>query len=52
MYVNYTVGTETSLKNISNQFGQSITRLAAYNELTLNTVLSKGTKNKDPGYRV
>jgi LysM repeat protein len=48
MYVNYTVGTETSLKNISNQFGQSITRLAAYNELTLNTVLSKGAKIKIP----
>ena len=48
LYVSYTVGAETSLKNISNQFGQSVTKLASYNGITLNALLHKGAQVKIP----
>jgi LysM repeat protein len=47
-YVVHTVTKETSLQSISNQFGQSVTRLSAYNGLNPAKKLAKGAKIKIP----
>lgn len=48
LYVVYTVTAETSLQNISNQFGQSVTKLSTYNGFNPGVLLSKGTQVKIP----
>jgi LysM repeat protein len=48
LYVIHTVTTEESLQKVSNQFGQSVTKLSTYNGLNANTVLSKGAQIKIP----
>ncbi len=48
LYVIHTVTTEESLQKVSNQFGQSVTKLSTYNGLNANTVLLKGTQVKIP----
>jgi LysM repeat protein len=47
-YVVHTVSAETSLQNISNQFGQSVTKLSTYNGLNASAVLPKGKQIKIP----
>ncbi|NCI47148.1 LysM peptidoglycan-binding domain-containing protein [Sediminibacterium soli] len=47
-YVVHTVKSETSLQTVSNQFGQSVTKLAAYNRISPNKKLAKGTQVKIP----
>ncbi len=47
-YVVHTIIGEESLQTISNQFGQSVTRLSTYNGLQASTVLSKGAQIKIP----
>lgn len=47
-YVVHTISGEESLQTISNQFGQSVTRLSTYNGLAAGAVLSKGAQIKIP----
>jgi LysM repeat protein len=47
-YVVHTIPAETSLQNISNQFGQSVTRLSTYNDLNATAVLPKGKQIRIP----
>ena len=47
-YVLHTISGEESLQTISNQFGQSVTRLSTYNSLPAGAVLSKGAQIKIP----
>jgi LysM repeat protein len=47
-YVIHTTTAETSLQNISNQFGQSVTKLSTYNDLNANSLLPKGKQIKIP----
>lgn len=47
-YVGYTVTAETNLKTVSNHFGQSAAKLAAFNRLGANASLTKGTVVKIP----
>jgi len=48
LYVVHTVGDGESLQTISNQFGQSVTRLSSYNGKTAASVLTKGEQIKIP----
>jgi LysM repeat protein len=48
LYVVYTTNAETSLQNISNQFGQSVTKLSTYNGFNPGMNLAKGTEVKIP----
>jgi LysM repeat protein len=48
LYVVYTVAAETSLQSISNQFGQSVTKLSTYNGFNPNSNIAKGTEVKIP----
>lgn len=48
LYVVYTVTAETSLQSISNQFGQSVTKLSTYNGFNPNSAIAKGTQVKIP----
>ncbi len=48
LYVVYTVKSETSLQSISNQFGQSVTKLSTYNGLDRTAALAKGKQIKIP----
>lgn len=47
-YVIHTTTAETSLQNISNQFGQSVTKLSTYNDLNASAVLPKGKQVRIP----
>lgn len=47
-YVIHTVNGEASLQSISNQFGQSVTKLSTYNGLNATAVLANGTQIKIP----
>lgn len=47
-YVGYTVTGETNLKTVSNHFGQSAAKLAAFNKLNANAPLTKGMVVKIP----
>lgn len=49
-YVVYATSGLESLQNVSNQFGQSVSKLAAYNKINVNqsTPIAKGTKIKIP----
>jgi LysM repeat protein len=49
LYVVYSSPAETSLQAISNQFGQSVTKLSTYNKLNPNTALSAGTEIRTKG---
>jgi len=48
LYVIHTTGDGESLQTISNQFGQSVTKLSSYNGKTANSVLTKGEQIKIP----
>jgi LysM repeat protein len=47
-YVGYTITAETNLKTVSNHFGQSAAKLAAFNKLNANAPLTKGMVIKIP----
>lgn len=47
-YVIHTTNGKETLQHVSNQFGQSVSKLAAYNHISANTVLAKGTGVKIP----
>jgi LysM repeat protein len=48
LHVVYTVSAETTLQSISNQFGQSVTKLSTYNGFNPNMNIAKGTEVKIP----
>jgi len=48
LYVVHTVSDGESLQTISNQFGQSVTKLSSYNGKTAGSVLTKGEQIKIP----
>jgi LysM repeat protein len=48
LYVVYTVAAETTLQSISNQFGQSVTKLSTYNGFNPSMNIAKGTEVKIP----
>lgn len=48
MYVVHVVGEGESLQDISNQFGQSVTKLSSYNGINSNIVFSKGAQIRIP----